>query len=330
MKSLFQFKCVSKSWLSLIGSDRFIKTHLRNSTKNPSLANHIAVFNRNRHELTGCSLQSLLNWKEGSIANPINNLPYTGMLVGCCNGVLCYFNHEALSFFLWNPAIRVSIELPPMLRYELDRKIPKCGFGWDERSGAYKVFALMSNYHNFNERIGGVYSSKTNSWRRVPHGSLALFSPISQFLHGKFHWAFYDKHEIECMDLESEEFGTIELPSDAMCRSQSWLGEIGGCLSILFDYKSYLDVWVMKESWLKLATLPLAVGVSLRRTYAFTPLFGGCLNGEIFIIYGDAFMVYSPKYGVRTTSCNIISFYEAHVYVESLVSPRTILGHYDT
>lgn len=238
-----------------------------------------------------------------------------------------------MSFYLWNPATRISQKLPKLGSGSV---FAKFGFGWDESSDAYKVFAVLSEC-NQSKRIGRVYSSETNSWKTVEHGILVLFGMSGHFLRGKIHWATYHKNGIESFDLEREEFGKIELPfTPEVHYSHLWLGEIRGCLCLMGDDRKHLslDVWVMqeygvKESWLKMVTFSL---VTCERTiYALNPFVLEGLNGEIVLIYGDTSLVYSPKLDkVFPPSKNTIGFSEARVYVESLVSPRRILGLCDT
>lgn len=65
VKSLLRFKTVCKSWLSLISSRDFIKTHLSMSTNNPHYAHHHLLLSRldgfSHRYFTTCSVHSMLN-----------------------------------------------------------------------------------------------------------------------------------------------------------------------------------------------------------------------------------------------------------------------------
>lgn len=287
---------------------------------------------RNRCSMTHCSLPSFLKLVEGTAADPTSNQPKAGNLVGCCNGVSCFFNQSDRSFYLWNPSTRISQKLPdqgPGTVFE------KFGFGWDESSGAYKVFAVLSDCDR-SKKIGRLYSSETNSWKSVEHGILFVFGVSGQFSQGRIHWATFYRNRIESFDLATEKFGKIELPFTLAVHYSLWLGEIRGCLCLMGDDHKHLclDVWVMneygvKDSWLKMVSFSLAM--CERTIYALNPLLVEGLNGEIFLIYGDSSLVYCPKLDkVYPASKNTMSFTAARVYVESLVSPRRILGLCDT
>nr|XP_009770616.1 PREDICTED: F-box/kelch-repeat protein At3g23880-like isoform X2 [Nicotiana sylvestris] len=62
MKPLLQFMCVSKSWLSLISSPEFIKTHLILSANNMDYIHHkvmMSSYSRHTSNVKVCSLRSL-------------------------------------------------------------------------------------------------------------------------------------------------------------------------------------------------------------------------------------------------------------------------------
>ncbi|XP_057803066.1 F-box/kelch-repeat protein At3g23880-like [Salvia miltiorrhiza] len=260
VKSLLKFRCVSKSWRSMIGSKRFIKTHLKNSTNNQNYAQWKVIFNSREHGMIQCSMRSYLD-EEGLNLSPIDNPPddclmiTTDLVVGCCNGLVCVVNADEFCFFVLNAATRISIELPETdLIHHL--QFTKLGFGWEEESGAYKVFVGVF-YEDDDERLGKVYSSETNSWKTVEHGSLDWHCSLGKFARGRLHWvAVNGGHTyIESFDLKREVFETMELPcklpkGDGIC---PWLWVIEGCLSVVCDDygKGKRRVWIMKEYGVK-------------------------------------------------------------------------------
>ncbi|XP_057802445.1 F-box/kelch-repeat protein At3g23880-like [Salvia miltiorrhiza] len=247
-----------------------------------------------------------------------------GYVVGCCNGVVCILKQEV--FFLWNPATRNSTKLP-----KLDLQIPpisKCGFGWDAASGAYKVFVVSSG------GFGQIYSSNTNSWRRVcMHGRrLPMKHKNAQFVCGKIHWPTH--RHTESFDLNTEVFGEIEHPFDLEFGMQLWLGEIKGCLSLVCDDSdgTTLGVWIMKEygvkeSWLKVLNASLAC--PQQHNGPFSAVLEIASEGVVLLIYGSAFLVCSrddvavliSSPDKVSTCCKVTRRYTTHFYVESLVSP---------
>ncbi|XP_057803068.1 F-box/kelch-repeat protein At3g23880-like [Salvia miltiorrhiza] len=257
VKSLLRFRCVSKSWHSLIGSERFIKTHLKNSTNNQNYAHWKVILNSRKHGMVHCSMLSYLNEERVNLSPIDDNLMITtDLVVGCCNGLVCVVNADEFCFFVLNPATRISIELPEIDHLIHHLQFTKLGFGWEEESGAYKVFVGVF-YEYGDERLGKVYSSKTNSWKTVEHGCLDWHCTSGKFACGRLHWvAVSGGHTyIESFDLKSEVFETMELP----CKLRKgdgirpWLWVIEGCLSVVCDDygNGKRRVWIMKEYGVK-------------------------------------------------------------------------------
>ncbi|KAL6554256.1 hypothetical protein OROMI_019929 [Orobanche minor] len=296
VEALLRFRCVSKSWYSLIGSKRFIKRHLERSTKNRSFPyQSVLVMSKFSLKLGLCSLQSLLNRVQTEptpIDAPTNN---NGVVVGCRDGLVCIFGNEDGGFLMWNPSTRVVRKLPQVVdqfhrvdKYTMEGPV----VGWEESRDAYKVFVFL---HDLKARLSTsrLYSSETDSWETFEHPpTLANIHGDGQFLNGKFHWhTIYHKdwrpiHDIRSFDCESGVFGVIERPSDhystftiavvenclAMVNTDNHDSYLGGLLGV--DFWG-IDVWIMKEygvreSWQKLVSVDL---LQLQRELQLQPPF---------------------------------------------------------
>ncbi|KAK4433147.1 F-box/kelch-repeat protein [Sesamum alatum] len=334
VQSLLKFRCVSRSWCSLIGSKDFIKAHLEKSTKNTNFTHHRLVLNffPPHHTLKHCSLQSLLNepvTDAFAFENPMYNPENSIRVVGCCNGLICILI-DRKRFFLWNPSTRMSKKLPDIDDKLKHGDITKFGFGFDD-SGDYKVFAVLSVFWITGryQATGKVYSLKTNSWRRIKDKDGGSFDEGGKFVSGKLHWGRKCgpdfRWDIVSFDLEREVYGVVEQPSYPQGGFKPALGVLDGCLCVLCDYcNNHLDVWLLKEygvreSWSKVVTVPYPCDVWAGPFS--TPL---CIGpeGEVLLIVGFIFAVYYPKEN-RFSITRIVNFDEfraADVYVESLVS----------
>ncbi|XP_042037853.1 F-box/kelch-repeat protein At3g06240-like [Salvia splendens] len=257
VKSLLRFRCVSKSWRRLIGSKQFIKHHLDISSRHPNFERRQVIFlslsKSPNFEFKRCSVRSY--WDDPSvnplpICDPINDhLTVSSEIIGHSGGLVCIFN-EPMSLILWNPATRISVQLP-----ELDccDRIIKCGIGWDGESDAYKVFAVLSMKNNESKMMGSIYSSETNSWKAIEeYGSVDLNHWIGEFVCGRMHW-IVGSGWIETFDLKSEVFGRIELPEivDGWFPTVDLDSEIQGRLNLVYcdmncDY-ARRRLWEMKE-----------------------------------------------------------------------------------
>ncbi|XP_057802950.1 F-box/kelch-repeat protein At3g23880-like [Salvia miltiorrhiza] len=250
VKSLLRFRCVSKPWHSLIDSKRFIKTHLQNSSRNPSLARHKVLF------FSGAKL-----WQRsvyGSSDTKSLELEFRGRfnsIVGCCNGLVCLLLNE--QFVLWNPSARISKKLPhPQPPHVGGETGYRCytgyGFGWDESSDDHKVFATGVR------NMCMIYSLKSDSWKEV-NGDLwkSCANHMGEFASGNLHWESRNEGEMVSFDLKREVFEVVELPEPC-------IGVIGERLAVYERCRSLrcVDIWMMKEygvkeSWEKVVILDL-------------------------------------------------------------------------
>ncbi|PIN11152.1 hypothetical protein CDL12_16259 [Handroanthus impetiginosus] len=339
VKSLLKFRCVSKSWCSLISSEHFIKAHLKISKRDTNLTRHkiISTILQPCYSLKQCSLQPLISGLLSEAVEfdyPMKDPNNAVRIVGCCNGLVCIAINGKY-FFLWNPSTRKYKKLPDVddgMKRGLF--ITKYGFGFDESNDDYKVFGILSGFCKARryETMVKIYSLKSNSWTRIDAFNDGLpFDDVGKFVSGKLHWGrkfgLNSKWDIVYFDLESELCGKIKQPNYVESGFSPSLAALGGSLCVLCDYpQSSVDVWVMKqygvsESWSKMVSIPY-VGNPWKGPYSTRlPLCIG-LKGEVLLVYGSRFLVYDPKDNRfrRPEIRNFDTFLDADVYFESLVS----------
>ncbi|KAH6791927.1 hypothetical protein C2S52_002404 [Perilla frutescens var. hirtella] len=340
VKSLWRFRCVSKSWRSLIGSKDFVKKHLHYSTRNANLARHRVLLASRHANLSQCSLLSLFNKPDARALEfnfPTNVRLDSLSLVGCYNGLVCVLLNGK-HFILWNPSTRISKKLPPTPTYDTMRlrgRSTTCyGFGYDESSGDYKVFWSVSFN---NESVCKLYSLKSGSWKRTNVWDNISLRCCGQgkLASGRLHWQgtytqpdHYrssdgnEKWEIVALDMNREVYGTVEQPCYSEGRFRPFLGKLGECLSVLCYYRTCIHVWVMKEygvkeSWEKV----IDVFIHPWNSLSLIPF---CIGpeGEILLRQEGTFLIYYKDNWFRRVGVGKLnSTYEAVIYVESLVSP---------
>ncbi|KAL8544501.1 hypothetical protein ACS0TY_004897 [Phlomoides rotata] len=332
VKSLLKFRCVARSWCSVIGSKRFIKAHLNNSIKSSNFAHH-RILIKTFFELKLCSLPSF-------------DLPFTDLipcnadvgvfkvmslcLVGSCDGILCLFI-EKKRFMLWNPSTKMSNNLPD---FDIEMKsvhITTYGFGFDESNNDYKVFGLWESsiIEDMYVSIGKVYSLRTNSWEVIEEMDDSPGNGAGVYASGKLHWCRVDLNDgcdIVSFDLSSHVYGVVELPSYPKSEFKHKLGVIGGYLSVHINQPNLnLDIWVMKEygmkeSWDKVACVPYNKDFGRYPTPIPVAI---STNGEVLLKHGITyFYIYNPKCGVyrRTHVAGCPLFLYLGFYIESLAS----------
>lgn len=337
VKSLLKSRCVSKSWLSLISSPQFVKTHLKLSAENADYANHriIFTFTNPCFNLKQCSVSSLM-FKPRTVTSNIdypNKSPYKAVwVVGSCNGIICVAIDEK-DIFLWNPSTRKSKELPPVGVEMKQGFYYMWGFGFSESDDDYKVVGVFCAYGNgcVLESMVMIYSLRTDSWKRIEDFSCGIpFDDTGRFASGKLHFAatstveFNSRWNIVSLDLKSEAYGTVEQPDYGESCSSSSLGLLGGCLSVLCDYQNTrADVWVMKEygvkeSWTRVASIPY---FNDHERFLYSNPLLIMPNGEILLVFRTRLVVYNPKDNCfrRPRISNFHSSLEVDIYFESLV-----------
>ncbi|XP_059450108.1 F-box/kelch-repeat protein At3g06240-like [Corylus avellana] len=182
VKSLMRFRCVCKTWYSLISSPYFVATHLNHALSNPHLLLHHLDYQLNKERFTLhsfdepfprnhftkhldysspaihillLSLDQEIEEKGGFFAYPsdfielrclhqrVNSFLY---VVGSSNGLLCLaddvFGNKVGLFVLWNPSIQKAISLPE----------PNIGF---------------RSYGSFIHSLGFGYDRKTDDYKLV-------------------------------------------------------------------------------------------------------------------------------------------------------------------
>ena len=118
VKSLVRFRCVSKSWNSLIKSSAFINSHL---TRSLSLSSNKLIFRQRVDKPSfypDLECYKLIDDTIDSSSDQIQHIdcPLTCRLffhfnlIGSVNGLFCL--HELERYVLWNPSIRKFITLP--------------------------------------------------------------------------------------------------------------------------------------------------------------------------------------------------------------------------
>ncbi|KAF3664066.1 hypothetical protein T459_07968 [Capsicum annuum] len=346
VKSLLQFRSVSKSWFALISSAEFVKTHLNISGKkhNVILTGLINAFTsrETQYVLRDYSLSSLCNddcvIEAFDLDYPMSSPQQYVSIVGSVNGLICLMINE-VDLVLWNPSIRKFKKLPDSrLKDKVTGgnqcDIPKgvCvvyGFGYDESSDDYKVVGCIEDRINLVPQAEvEIYSLKSDSWRSkddVPDG--VLLSKPCKCVNGKLHWINNNKESnIISFDLADEKWGKVELPRYREGNLFLDLKVLGSDLCVFCNYMEiHADVWVMrdygvKESWTKMYSVKYP-------DRFFSPFISRTLcmsnKGEVLLVPGSTLMVHNPEdEPIRYPKVTNFDFCVAmNIYIESLVSP---------
>ncbi|XP_011082973.1 F-box/kelch-repeat protein At3g23880-like [Sesamum indicum] len=314
-KSLIKFRCVSKSWNSLISTPYFISLHAQQSALSNSRADPVTDFIVRRYsknekaEIYSVHSDSaeFLEQNYVRIENPFRHMTrFYYRIVGSSNGVLCLsddlFGHTH-SIFLWNPVIRRKVVLPlPKSTFESTWPcMCVLGFGFDVKNGDFKVvrvaYAQVDYGYSVPPKVE-VYALSTGSWRRVggkiPRSWMVDYFWTQAFVNGNVHWVAYRskarQDEVENLiivfDMSEEVFEELPLP-DILTNELPFnlnAAVLDQSLAIYqCDARSWsksCSIWVMKKygdvaSWSKLLHINVQEG--------FGAILGVRSNGDILL-----------------------------------------------
>ncbi|NP_001315730.1 F-box protein CPR30-like [Malus domestica] len=203
-KSLIRFKCIRKSWCTIINSPSFVAKHLRISMDNKLSSTTCILLNRCQvHVFPDRSWKQDVFWSMTnlSIDSDEHNLHYdvedlnipfpmedqdNVEIHGYCNGIVCVIVGK--NVLLCNPATREFRQLPnsslllplPKGRFGLETTFKGMGFGYDCKTKEYKVVRIIENCdceysedgESYYERIllphtAEVYTTTANSWKEI-------------------------------------------------------------------------------------------------------------------------------------------------------------------
>ncbi|CAJ2638503.1 unnamed protein product [Trifolium pratense] len=264
VKFLLQFRCVCKSWKSLISSPKFVKKHLRLSTTR--LVHTLTSSTNQSHNYI---LNSIFNDVSPNVALLKYHSKHLDHFIGSCNGILCLADIYDGLFRLWNPSIRKFKELPHLKKHDYENhNMMMYGFGHDPVLDNYKVVVVLRSHGHLvtKKTYGKVYTLGTNFWKNIeefPFGCVVVQQRSGTFVSGTINWLvsrMYPtrrQHFIASFDLRNESYQEVFLPDcrvvDVYNLRLGALGVLRDCLCLVFRN----DVWVMKEygnheSWTKL------------------------------------------------------------------------------
>ncbi|KAF9600215.1 hypothetical protein IFM89_005039 [Coptis chinensis] len=299
VKSLFRFKCVSKSWSKLVTTDQhFVELHLNQSTKSNNI-NIVASDPKEKY------IEEVYSGDSMNFDNAIQlKLPFSFPfctkleLVGSCNGILCFMKYffSSEDMYLWNPTtgdLRIIPNIPT------GYSVCVFGFGFHKATKEYKLVSI-----NLDLRFIRVYTLGIGSWRTLDKISYNIIPATSSnvLVSGALRWISrgdHDRYLIVSFDLRDEVIHEISLPNNIyQCDFANAFAELGGLLCLLScPLNDRVDVWVMKEygmvnSWTQQFTIKGSTGCgSLKH---MRPLGSGkngdfllCMNGREVVLCGS-------------------------------------------
>ncbi|KAK7363690.1 hypothetical protein VNO77_05841 [Canavalia gladiata] len=338
VKSLFRFKCVCKSWLSLICDPHFAFSHYDHVSAAHTC--RLVLSSPSASEFRSMDVDASLHDDSASAVLNFNFLPPQPRykvkklkIVGSCRGFLllnCYSN-----FYVWNPSTHVH-------RLIVSRRVNSTflrflyGFGYDPSTDDYLV-VLASYDPRSADWVAGVdlFSLRANKWEQIEESYFSYVNAsvnfrIGALLNVAIHWLVF-LHDVSmtvivAFDLTERSFSEIPLPDDLdfifeLCD----LRILGGFLSLYVVglHNEPTEIWVMQEykvqsSWTK----TIVVSTNDIPIQYFSPL---CSTkcGDIVGRDGRTGLVKCDDKGQikeHRSYCHVPHGFQAAVYTESLLS----------
>jgi len=287
LKSLLRFKCLSKSYESLISNQTFVKYHLQRTQKNTNLLIQFTDYLKSF---------SLVN-DDISLSTIVKDFDFGSRLkskykvVGSCNGLVCLIaiKRPGTKYLvcLWNPSTKSFSNKASLLVHSRSWSwgcppYDMFGFGYDSLSDTYKVVVMnfkTSNNDSSKKSEVNVYNKRDNCRRNIQNfpGFGILTRNPGMYLNGTINWLATSNFDCDCkipvyivsLDLGNETYKQLSLPScfDQAHRVGRWhaepsLGILKDCLCFSYDdvKRTQFVLWHMNEygvesSWNQLLKL---------------------------------------------------------------------------
>ncbi|KAL5560424.1 hypothetical protein UlMin_036635 [Ulmus minor] len=350
IKSLTQWKCVCKTWHSLLSDSTFIRMHHKHQLSS-ILVYHVDRYRCGFFSGLTVSIHSPKSIKEPSKYRfPIES-PFL-RVESSHKGILCVSDGPCV--YLWNPTIRETRKLPKLCSWEC-QKLP-FGFGYDPSMDDLKVVGLWERSSD-NLFQGAVYSLRNDYWKTIEVGDMfsstlgphrVMFAHLGKqcpvVVNGFLHWLFYyldtsssgsttPYTAMVTFNLREEGFALEILPENLKLKAHAF-GNLFGCLSLLScGFDQIAEIWVMKEygiseSWTKQFSINLAgYYTPIWQELKIKRFLGFGYNGEVLMadhLYSHEKLIwYDLKSGKveEWSADNSSRVGESTGFVQSMVSP---------
>ncbi|XP_074318180.1 F-box protein CPR1-like [Silene latifolia] len=247
VKSLHRFKCVSKTWNSLITSSNFIKQHLHQTL----------ISNTNKLIISKKSILSsaisTIKLRFDIVNHPLNNLPHIPPvdIVESVHGLLLIVDSSKETVCLFNPSNKTQRLVPPAPSrkpgdgFEI---VEVFGFGYDSVTDDYKVVRLAQwELFGYFDREAYVYSMRNDSWESVNDETVlyALQETCAIAVDSTLWFVTISSNSdsvLKCFDLRTNTFSLVDFPEfDSDSGKMMNLRNLRGCLCLLVSYRKYRD-----------------------------------------------------------------------------------------
>ncbi|KAG5568801.1 hypothetical protein H5410_064183 [Solanum commersonii] len=300
VKSLFRFKCVSKSCKTLLTEPYFKKKHHNHAKNQPDSRKWLILIRGKMDSNLYCTSLS----PNRLLVNDIHTFPkpFSRYKMYCCCDALFLIgiwigpsqDDEPSMLLLWNPTTSESIP----------KQESTYGLGYDSTSDDYKVLRIDKDGSALDE----IVALKSGSWRKIYSPSVRPVGDVSLLY--AFHWLGIEESMMS-LNISDETYKRIPLHKNMSLYPESVTIEEGisvlGSMICLFNRNDItFNLWIVKEygvqeSWIKLLTLPCNGAFSIIPIYSFS-------DGKVLLRYECPDELRGMKVIYRTCDHQIWSF----------------------
>ncbi|CAK8573744.1 unnamed protein product [Lathyrus sativus] len=329
VRSLLQFKCVCKSWKTLISSSQFVKSHLQISTADRTLTNQAWVFSitRGPRNTVSYPLKQLFENPAATVKRGTSF--YTEVksycIIGSCNGLLCLLHCLPRCVRLCNPSLRM-ISKTSSVPVSRNWFIKPYGFGYDQVNDNYKALLVVQSNKHYHQILTKIYTfGQDDSWKTIPNFPYNDTMRTGKFVSGTLNWIVSSKNKILSFDIETETYMELLLPQNDghnIVYKHSALSVLSDHLCLSHSDNCDWVLWMMKEygvveSWTKF--IVVSYDKLLQNNPCMVELMFISQNGILMVlIHNYELIVYNTNTGVAFRTMKRVRYPCFHC--ESLVS----------
>ena len=190
VKSLLRFKCVSRSWFSIISDDTFAKLQFELS----AASNH-KILCYGDSELRSIDPDAMFHDHPDTVKLLVpHHLPVYVSIQGSCRGFIMLQQYPDL--IIWNPSTGIHKRIsyshisPSPFGFNIHIDSFLYGFGYDASKDDYLVIIVWSNVSG--KKFLEYFSLRTNNWERIevtlPGPDMDFACSPGFYLNGAIHW----------------------------------------------------------------------------------------------------------------------------------------------
>ncbi|KAJ6423036.1 hypothetical protein OIU84_024044 [Salix udensis] len=311
-KSLMRFRCVCRTWSSLIRDPFFVKLHQNQSLKKPCKT---GILVSSKHQLSNTYFVFADHEGKQSFEEDTISIPKSSNVLGFANGLACIVNDKYdLSVYNLSTHESISIPLPPQKVSFQDH----LSFGFDPLANEYKIVKFRVHEKEQFE----IFTLGTKRWRRINRKHYNFYGDMKWYdfkdpicVNGVVYWMVKSMAEslkihLHSFDVHGEKFQQVYVPGNVLCLFSDLI-QVEGCLAViqdsecrktfklkmLRDYRN--NVWIQK-----------IIDIQLSPKVVRYPTLAGTLGTGEILILDDNFsgffrLFYSDMGSTRLRSAEI-------------------------